>query len=223
VARRTLAATWGTSTAALTGVRGELAMGGALPSLEHLLERLPSNPDVTRADARLARQDAALHLERAKRVPDVTVRLAGRRFNDTEVNALVAELSVPLPLFDRNQGKILAAEHRLAAAAAEHESALIRSRTDLGTAYDELCAARARATGLDRDVIPHARAALNETRGAFRAGVLRSLDVLDAQRTLFELEAERLDALARYYAATADVERLIGAPLDAAAPAEGKP
>lgn len=215
LARRGLAAAWSDTVPAFIEVRGVVALDSP-PPLERLDARLPSSPDVARSETRLVRQDAALDLERAARIPDVTVRLAGRRFVDAEANALVAELTVPLPLFDRNAGRILAAEERRGAAAAERDGALLRARIELATAYQELAAARARSEDLQRSVIPDARAALATTRAAFESGRVRSIDVLDAQRTVLELEAERLEAAERYWTARATLERLIGTPLDAA-------
>jgi len=62
-------------------------------------------------------------------------------------------------------------------------------------------------------VLPVAQAALAQTRAAYGQGLLRSIDVLDAQRTLFELRADRVRALAAYHTAAAEVERLTGVPL----------
>ncbi|WDT77799.1 MAG: TolC family protein (plasmid) [Candidatus Manganitrophus sp.] len=48
----------------------------------------------------------------------------------------------------------------------------------------------------------------------YRLGKFGLLDVLDAQRTLFGSRAQHLRALADYHQAVAEVERLIGEPLD---------
>ena len=50
---------------------------------------------------------------------------------------------------------------------------------------------------------------------AYAKGLFRYLEVLDAQRTLFELHGQHLQALAAYHAAEADLERLTGTPLSA--------
>ena len=48
----------------------------------------------------------------------------------------------------------------------------------------------------------------------YRVGVSSYLEVLDAQRTLFELQGERIDLLAAYGRGVADVERLCGTSLE---------
>jgi cobalt-zinc-cadmium efflux system outer membrane protein len=80
----------------------------------------------------------------------------------------------------------------------------------LGTAYEELLAAFEHATELRRRVLPRTETALEATRRGHREGVLRYLDVLDAQRTVFDVRGEYLESLARYHAAAADLERLTG-------------
>ena len=64
-------------------------------------------------------------------------------------------------------------------------------------------------------LLPAARDAYDATRRAYEEGKIPYLSVLDAQRTLFDTEAQRLEALAEYHTALVQVEGLISAPLDA--------
>jgi len=45
-------------------------------------------------------------LENAKKIPDLTVSGGVRRLNENDDTAFVMGFSVPLPLFDRNQGAL---------------------------------------------------------------------------------------------------------------------
>jgi cobalt-zinc-cadmium efflux system outer membrane protein len=45
-------------------------------------------------------------------------------------------------------------------------------------------------------------------------GKLDYLYVLDAQRTLFEVKTQYIDALGSFHTAKTDVERLIGSPIE---------
>ena len=66
-----------------------------------------------------------------------------------------------------------------------------------------------------RDIaIPPATEAFTVTRRAFEKGDLTFLDVLDAERTLVELRTQHLDALAAYHVTAAEIEGLVGQPLD---------
>ncbi len=55
------------------------------------------------------RRKALTALEQSKRVPDVTVSVGMQRSNETQRNVLLFGVSVPLPVFDRNQGNLLEA------------------------------------------------------------------------------------------------------------------
>jgi cobalt-zinc-cadmium efflux system outer membrane protein len=63
-------------------------------------------------------------------------------------------------------------------------------------------------------ILPEAEAAFTNQREAYRLGSARLTDVLDTERTLFELRDRYVDALARHHVATADLERLLGRSVD---------
>lgn len=214
-ARKRLAATWGSTSVEFSAVAGKLDDNvEAPPSEVALFLQVEENPDLARWTTELARRRAVVALEESKRLPDVTLGGGPRWFNATNDNAFVFELSVPLPLFDRNQGRSLAARQRLAQATEERRAAAVRVRTALSTAYQMLAATHEAVATLRHQVLPKAQEAFDGVTSAYRRGVFRYLDVLDAQRTLFALRTEYLDSLAAYHAAVARVERLVGRPLE---------
>lgn len=211
--RAALAATWGSDTPAFSEVRGDLNQVFAPPPLSDLEGRIQSGPDVARWATELERRHGSLAVEEAQRIPDPTVSLGGRHFSDNDDNALVFELSVPLPLFDRNQGNILAAKRDIAKGQTQKAAVLVAARAMLAQRYQDLASAFERAQILQNRTLPAAEEAFRGSRDAYKKGRFRYLDVLDAQRTLFELRTQYLEALSAYHQARADIERLIGAPL----------
>ena len=156
-----------------------------------------------------------MKLEEARRIPDLTLSGGFRRFSETNDNAFVLGVSIPLPLFDRNQGGALEARYRLAKAEEEHKASEVRVRTALAEAYRALSIAFAEATALKNDVLPGAQSAFDATNEGYRQGKFGYLDVLDAQRTLFKTRDQYIETLTAYHRAVADVEQLIGERLDA--------
>jgi outer membrane protein, heavy metal efflux system len=213
--RRQLAATWGDAdvTARLEGRLDHLTPLPALPDLE---ARLDATPELARWTTELDERTSTMALEEAGRIPDVTVGAGGRHFGDNDDTAFVFELSVPLPVFDRNQGAIAEAAHRLEKARADRDAAARSARTTLASAWAELAAAHDQATALRDAVVPAATRALEDVRSAYGQGALSFDDVLDAQRTLFELRVQYVDALESVQVQTAEVERLIGGPIGGA-------
>src|SRR5262249_36020797 len=181
------------------------------------LDAVSRNPDVARWATELEAREAALVLERSRAVPDVTLSAGPRVFTDSGQVAAVVELGLPLPLFDRNQGNVAAASSAGAVAAAQRRAAITAVRAALGRNIDSLRAAYARATALRDGLIPAAQRTYTGAQEAYRRGALRNLEVLDARRAWFELRDAYLEALVAYHAARIEVERLLGADLEAAA------
>lgn len=213
--RFTLAASWAGRTPGFTTIRGDLRRGIVdPPALTQLVARIDSNPDLARWVTELAEREAQLSLAEAMRLPDPTLRLAGRHFSDGNDAALVVGFSLPLPVFDRNQGNAMAAAREIQTARANRASAELAVRAALARRYQDLVAAHAQARALGEQTLPAALRAFQGTSEGYRRGTFRYLDVLDAQRTLYDLRGRELTALSTYHQARADIERLLGEPLD---------
>ncbi|HWP67324.1 MAG TPA: TolC family protein [Candidatus Limnocylindria bacterium] len=213
-AKRTLlAATWGGTHASFARVAGELDRLPPVPVEADLLEALERAPAIARWSTEERAREGDVALERARRIPDVTIGAGGRHFSDNGDNALVFEVSLPLPVFDRNTQAVAAARERLAQARDEAAAARAAARAALVETRLELAEAHATATALTTRVLPEARRAARDALAAYRQGALRPMDVLEARRTLVELEEERLDALERVHVAAAELARFTAAPL----------
>ena len=151
-----------------------------------------------------------MRLEDAKAIPDVTVSAGVRQFNQADETAAILGVSIPLPVFDRNQGGKQEARAKLAKGEEERRAATARVLTALAEAYQSLSSAFMEATVLKNEVLPGAQSAFEAENEGFRQGKFGYLDVLDAQRTLFEARSKYIESLASYHKAVADVERLIG-------------
>jgi cobalt-zinc-cadmium efflux system outer membrane protein len=218
-ARTRLAITWGSPRATFEGVDGQLDNLTPPPTAEHVMPHVTENPDVARWATNMAQRQAVVDLEAARRVPDPTLAGGVRYANASGDAALVFGLSVPWPIFDRNQGNLQEAQARLAKTAAERQVATSTVTAALGDAYATLATAFTESLHLRDTVLPGAQQAFAATQTGYRQGKFSFLEVLDAQRTLFDVRSQYLDALAAYHQAVAMVERLIGAPLSTLAPA----
>jgi cobalt-zinc-cadmium efflux system outer membrane protein len=212
-ARKRLAAIWGSNPAVFEKAAGTLDTMVAIPPAEQLVERLTQNPDLARWVTEMAQRQTALELAGAQGIPDPTIGGGFRHTRETGDNALVMSVSFPLPVFDRNQGGVLEARYQLAKAEQERRAVEIQGRAALAEAYAALSSAFGEATTLKNEVLPGAQRAFEAASEGYRQGKFGFLDVLDAQRTLFEARGQYLEVLAAYHQAAAEVERLIGEPL----------
>lgn len=185
----------------------------ALPSLAplpRLLARLADAAPLRRARSAVAAQGAQAQVERAARIPDLTLSVGSQRADEVGRRQAVLGLSVPLPLFDRNSGRLGAALRRADKAREELAAAETALAADLEAAATRYEAAKAEATLLRDEVIPDARANHALTLKGFEHGKFAILDVLDAQRTLAQAQARQWSALLSAWQAFADIERIIG-------------
>lgn len=178
---------------------------------------LAANPDYTRWEAQIARARAGLTVERAGAIPDVTIGAGARRYQATRDAAFVVTLSVPIPVLNRNQGAIQRASSELVRTEVEARQGRLTLEASLAEAEERLITAWREANALRRTILPNARQAFGFAREGYVAGKFAFLEVLEAQRTLFDTQAQLNEALKEVHARRADVERLTGRSAYAAA------
>jgi outer membrane protein, heavy metal efflux system len=196
---------------------GDLDGLPAIEPLTGLLERIDSAPDSRAARAEALRANAAITVEKAKRIPDITISAGMKRIATAgaPVNQAVIGVSIPLPIFDTNKGALLEAVHQSEKADADVDAARARLRLELSQAYAAYETAADEAHRLKTDVLAAAREALDAVSRGYELGKFGLLDVLDAQRTLFQGETQYVQALDDAHRAYAEIGRLVGAPAHA--------
>jgi cobalt-zinc-cadmium efflux system outer membrane protein len=198
-------------------IGGELP--GGLPDLDlnSLLRLLAEHPQPS--SARKEAEAATRRVEQAKaeRFPDVSFRLAYGRNAVEDQDIVEAGLSIPLPLFDRNQGNIMEAQ-ALAEKAQKTVTAVENGlRADLAAAHAEYVSARDRAAVFRDRILPAAEKSFSQTQEGYRAGKRSLLDLLDAQRTLTEARLSYLAALREWNLADAEIRGVLGSRFEAPA------
>ena len=211
-AQQELALQWGGAAPLSPKAVGSLDEMPELPSLETLIGRLGQAPEAARRHQQAAAGQARIALARAGAVPDLTLSLGLRQFQQGDDTALLAGVSLPLPLFDRNQGGIAAAGAALNQNRHQQQAALAQSRSALAYGHAALVAAHGQASVLRDQVLPAAQRAFEAAELGYQVGKFDYLTVLDAQRTLFEVRGQYLQALTAAQLALADLERLAPAP-----------
>jgi cobalt-zinc-cadmium efflux system outer membrane protein len=117
LALASLAASWGGSASEIAEVKGALRLPAAPPALARFESALAvsGNPRLGLVSAMVAGQRAALELESARGVADVTLGAGVRRLNEGPATAFVVGASIPLTFRDDNSGNIRAARAMLRA------------------------------------------------------------------------------------------------------------
>ncbi|NIE73139.1 TolC family protein [Pantoea sp. Ap-967] len=210
VAYQALARLTGSPQASFDQLQAASLSPGAAPSADSLLARVEQTAEWRLAAAQVARGEATLGAEKAQRVPNLTVSLGSQYSREDRERVNVVGLSMPLPLFDRNQGNVLAAARRADQARDLRNAVELRLRSDTHSAVSQWHTAMQEVDAYDRTILPSAQQAVDTATRGFERGKFAFLDVLDAQRTLIEARGQYLDALASATDARAQVERIYG-------------
>lgn len=173
---------------------------------------LAQHPELRRLQAVVEQRERIVRQEQTAWYPALTLGFGPQRALDTD--SIGATLGLALPLWDRNQGGIAAAQAAAAAARAEIERArqeilleLETSQQRYGGACEQLAAFEIDAQGGLRT---QASEALRIAMFLYREGEADLLQLLDALRTHQATEAEHLQAQIDVQLARAELERAIG-------------
>lgn len=171
-----------------------------------------TRPDLFAARREQARTQADLRLQLAQGKVDYTLGAEYRRQQGVNGrgNMLGLFFSVPLPLFNRNQGEIVRAE----AEADKATRSLTALETDVAgqvaSAYAEFTASRQLLDEIERDLLEPTDQARRGTAYVYQAGAISLLDVLDAQRAYNDTMETYYSAQAAYRRAQARLTLAIG-------------
>jgi outer membrane protein TolC len=179
------------------------------------LQERPEAEALRRTRQRADRQQA---LARRSLWPDLTV---GLRYIDiqpadlgptmTGRDALVLSFGVNVPLWrDKQRAQVEEAKLEARRAETQLEALRLEIQTRLKTLRQQLQRQQRQLALLQDRLIPQAQTALEASLSSYSTGQTDFLDVLDAERTLFQLQMDYEATYARYLTTMAAVERTLG-------------
>lgn len=200
-ARSSLAALFGVSTpvGGLTGSSLDLTPRQVAPE---------ASLEVRLADAERAAADAALRQQLAQRRLDPAIGAGVRHVRETGDFGFVAGVSMPLQIFDRNQGGIAAARAAVAAAEARRAGTLASTTARARNAIANVEAAQRRVSALRDSAVPEAAEALRLTQRSYEEGRASLLELLDARNAYTAAQASLTEAREALALATAELGRI---------------
>lgn len=209
-AYRRLAAITGSATIGFERVEAGAVNTPALPSATQLLARLESTAELRLAQLQIQQRDAGLGLEKAQRIPDLDISIGSQYDASVRERVNLVGVSMPIPLFNRNQGNVLAASRRADQARDLRNATELRLRTETRQAMDLWATANSEVRAFNQVILPAAQSAVDSATRGFEMGKFNFLDVLDAQRTLIAARTQYLAALAQATDAWVRIERIYG-------------
>ena len=169
---------------------------------------LDHTPEMLRLRIEEDRVAALLDIEKAAAVPDPTVNLGMQEIRENNDRAFMLGVSIPIPVLNSNRGNIAQARAEVTRAASERQAQRLSLHQRLSEAKAALSTAYMKAISYKATVMPAAEEAFKLARQGYGAGKFQYLEVLDAQRTLFDARVQYVSALRDYHTRQADLERL---------------
>ncbi len=207
--RYQLSSTWGASQPHFTKIADNRDKINEPQSLTSINKWLAQNPEISRQRTEIDLQKARLSLAKATGIPDMTVGGGIKRHEDNDNYTFLFGVSMALPVFDRNQGGIRAAQADVAVRESQHRNVEIELKTALSQSHEALQAAYSEVNSLQKQILPIAKETFESINYGYRQGQFEFLDVLDAQRTLIELKEQLINSLQEYHNQRINIEHLI--------------
>ena len=200
-------------------ITGELGVTGTVPAPSYdevILLAEQSRPDILSDMRDIQRAQAAVRLEERKAYPIVNFQ-PGLSYQQTKfITGLPSQrfldfyLSSTLPTTDRNQGGIAKAQSDLRNRFMTLQADLTDLRAEVEQAVETYRVALATITADDPATLKAAKDVRDKTEEAWKAGGLKLLDLLDAQRAYRDRVRASISSQADYWRALNRLNAAIG-------------
>jgi cobalt-zinc-cadmium efflux system outer membrane protein len=195
---------------------GELRGTPTVYVVAELLTRAThSRPDVLAGRRELTRVDAEAALTRRLVVPNPTFEAFYRQEASAEGADHIAGggVRIPLPVFDRRQGELVALAGRHRQAQFEIDATVRTVEQEVAAAFQDYEAARREVEIFEHDILARADENFRFIETAYRAGKIDFLQFIVVQNDLVSAQLSYVDSLAAFRTAEVNLERAVGAPL----------
>jgi cobalt-zinc-cadmium efflux system outer membrane protein len=180
-------------------------------NLDKLNELLLNNQTALKARKKVV-DLSLIKITEAKRmaIPDVNAMIGYKRLSATDINTIQAGIEFSLPIFNRNQGKII--EARALSHKAKDDVEVVRNQLllQLSNAFSLYTSTREQVRFFTNTVIPQSEESLKIASQGYKQGEFDYLEVLDAQRTLANTRISYLKILNELFSSITEIEKLVG-------------
>lgn len=173
-----------------------------------LLKALKNRPDLLAARQGVHAAESQYALAKANGKIDVTGALTYTHVSDQ--NSMGATVSLPLPVFDRNQGEIARTRYAMTAAQETASAASDTVLTDVDSAYATFSSNQEVVNLYNGGYLKQAKDSRDISDYAYHRGAASLLDFLDAERSYRTTQLAYRQALANYLIAVEELKESVG-------------
>jgi len=198
-AERNLSSFLGTINVCVGEISFPIAETNAPNSICEYTNRLDNNPEVAKWRTAVSAARENYGLERANRIPDLEVTAGYCRDNHSRDSSLLLEMSIVLPIFDRNEANICRSSWETWMAAYKQEEIEKKLLTSVANVHEQLLNGYDIIGYLKSEAVPATQEALKVYEEGYQQGKFECLDVLLAKSKQYEVQLQLIDALTEYH------------------------
>jgi cobalt-zinc-cadmium efflux system outer membrane protein len=177
------------------------------PQLE---KKMAQSPQLLEKQLQANAKHAAITAVKKEVIPDLNIQLGARHFSDDDSNAAVVSAYSQLPVYERNQGKIVTAEAQYTQAVHEFRGVNLEVKQNLYTAFLQAEQGRFESNLVTTSLLPLARKSLRLAKEGYQMGRYTYIELSTALNTLFEEERHYQQAHADYHKALMQINGILG-------------
>ena len=194
-------------------VSGDLSLLPTLPTLADVMTQLQQAPELQWWLTQNRLLDSQLQLAKALGQADLTLGAGIRRNEQSNDNALVLQLSMPLQLENPNQGAILASQAATEQATLQQQHSMQQLQLQAERSYLQLIQLSEQIGDYQKAVIPLAQQVLDQMLAGYQQGLFDMTDLLSAQQDILMAKRHIIDLQYALHLQLLELERLTGLPL----------
>ncbi len=175
-----------------------------------LIKKLPQSPQLQQLQIQLQAKRATITAVKKEVWPNLNIQLGGRHFEDDGSNAAVASVYAQVPVFDRNQGKILTAEAQYTQTSHMYQGARLDVRQNIYTVFLQAQQSQYEANLVTNSLLPLARKSIILAQDGYKMGRYTYIELSLSLNTLFEEERHYQQAHADFHKTLIQLTGLLG-------------
>ncbi|HAT5044445.1 TPA: TolC family protein, partial [Legionella pneumophila] len=175
-----------------------------------LVKKLPQSPQLLQMQLQLQAKRKTITAVKKSVWPDLNIQLGGRHFSDDGSNAAVMSAFAEVPVYNRNQGKIMTAEAQYTQTAHEFQGTRLDVRQSVYAAFLQAQQNHYEANLVTDSLLPLARKAIKLAQEGYQMGRYTYIELSTALNSLYEEERHYQQAHADYHKALIQMTGLLG-------------
>ncbi|MCZ4798208.1 TolC family protein [Legionella pneumophila] len=175
-----------------------------------LIKKLPQSPQLQQLQIQLKAKRATITAVKKAVWPNLNIQIGGRHFEDDGSNAIVASANAEVPVFDRNQGKILTAEAQYTQTVHMYQGTRLDIRQNVYTVFLQAQQSKYEASLVTNSLLPLARKSITLAQEGYKMGRYTYIELSLSLNTLFEEERHYQQAHADFHKTLIQLTGLLG-------------